>query len=101
MTATVSPLTYGREGEGDVHTVAFDFTPDTAYPAGGYPLSGLGSVLSVMGNLPGLLTQFDAANQKLRLYWSSGAATALGEVAPGTDLSAVGTTRLGAIVAGA
>lgn len=101
MAATISITPGGREGEGDLHLVVFDFTTDTAYPAGGYPLTGFGGlIMALIGNLAGYLVRFDPANQKLMLYRQTAATGALAEVPNGTDISAAGSARLAAVVQG-
>lgn len=101
MATITTAVASGQEGEGDLHLSIFEFTPnDVTYPTGGYPISLDGPILAVIGNLPGYVTRFDAVNAKLLLYRQTAATGALVEVPNATDLSALGASRLVAVIVG-
>lgn len=102
MAVSITPLQGGSEGQGDLHLVVFDFHQnDVNYPTNGWSISGLGGpALAVLGELPGYLARFDQAAQKLLLYRQTAATGALVEVPNNTDLSALASVRLVAVVAG-
>lgn len=103
MAATISVVDPGGEGSGDEKLVSFDFTPDVSpgYPTGGWPISGLGGpIQAVLGALKGYLAVWDQPAQKLMLYRQTAVTGALAEVPNGTDLSALGSVRLIAVVGG-
>lgn len=103
MALTVTVADPGGEGSGDERLVSFDVTPDQTpgYPTGGWPISGLGGpIQGVMGALKGYLAVWDQPNQKLMLFRQNATTGALAEVPNGTDLSALGSMRMIAVVGG-
>ena len=82
----------------NVRAVLVDFTCDAAYPTGGYPMApstcGFLEIFGVdlLGNHPGVDTNYDSVNKKLRLFGTgSGNQAAHAELAANSTVVSAAT----------